>query len=171
MPFRVQEVCHNDGIYFANNAISKNMIMINRNELLNGNSFITGVSGSGKSLLAKQEVINLFLADKNADIIIIDPEKEYGKICDAFGGETIEISATSSHHINAMDINMDYADGQNPVTLKSEFMLSLCEQAVAGLGPKQKSLIDRCTANVLNDYMLRGFTGKVMTTGILIRLR
>ena len=163
MPFRVQEVCHNDGIYFANNAISKNMIMINRNELLNGNSFITGVSGSGKSLLAKQEVINLFLADKNADIIIIDPEKEYGKICDAFGGETIEISATSSHHINAMDINMDYADGQNPVTLKSEFMLSLCEQAVAGLGPKQKSLIDRCTANVLNDYMLRGFTGKVPT--------
>ena len=112
-----------------------------------------------------------FLADKNADIIIIDPEKEYGKICDAFGGETIEISATSSHHINAMDINMDYADGQNPVTLKSEFMLSLCEQAVAGLGPKQKSLIDRCTANVLNDYMLRGFTGKVMTTGFLIRLR
>ena len=163
MPFRVQEVCHNDGIYFANNAISKNMIMINRNELLNGNSFITGVSGSGKSLLAKQEVINLFLADKNADIIIIDPEKEYGKICDAFGGETIEISATSSHHINAMDINMDYADGQNPVTLKSEFMLSLCEQAVAGLGPKQKSLIDRCTANVLNDYMLRGFTGNAPT--------
>ena len=163
MPFRVQEVCHNNGTYFANNAISKNMIMINRNELLNGNSFITGVSGSGKSLLAKQEIIGLFLADKNADIIIIDPEKEYGKICDAFGGETIEISATSSHHINAMDINMDYADGQNPVTLKSEFMLSLCEQAVAGLGPKQKSLIDRCTASVLNNYMLRNFTGNAPT--------
>ena len=77
-----------NGIYFANNAISKNMIMINRNELLNGNSFITGVSGSGKSLLSNQEVINLFLADKNADTIIIDPEKEYGKIYDAFGGET-----------------------------------------------------------------------------------
>ncbi len=163
MPFRVQEVCHNNGIYFANNAISKNMILVNRNELLNGNSFITGVSGSGKSLMAKQEIINLFLSDRNADIIIIDPEKEYRKICDAFGGETVEISAMSKHHINAMDINMDYADGQNPVTLKSEFMLSLCEQAVAGLGPKQKSLIDRCTANVLNEYMLKGFVGNVPT--------
>lgn len=163
MPFRVQEVTHRNGIYFANNAISKNMIMVNRGELLNGNSFITGVSGSGKSLLAKQEIINLFLSDKNADIIIIDPEKEYGKICDAFGGECIEISATSKHHINAMDINMNYGDGQNPVTLKSEFMLSLCEQAVSSLGPKQKSLIDRCTASVLNEYMLGGFSGKAPT--------
>ena len=84
-------------------------------------------------------------------------------ICDAFGGECIEISATSKHHINAMDINMNYGDGQNPVTLKSEFMLSLCEQAVSSLGPKQKSLIDRCTASVLNEYMLGGFSGKAPT--------
>lgn len=163
MPFRAQEVCHAGGIYFANHAISKNLIMINRSELLNGNSFITGVSGSGKSILAKQEIINLYLADKNADLIIIDPEKEYGRIVDAFGGENIEISAASKNHINAMDINMDYADGQNPVTLKSEFMLSLCEQAVTGLAPKQKSLIDRCTANILNGYMRNGFVGKVPT--------
>lgn len=163
MPFRVQEVCHTGGIYYANNAISKNLIMVNRAELLNGNSFITGVSGSGKSILAKQEIINLFLSDKDADIIIIDPEREYGKIMDAFGGENIEISATSKNHINAMDINMDYADGQNPVTLKSEYMLSLCEQAVCDLGPKQKSLIDRCTANLLNGYMRSGFCGKVPT--------
>lgn len=163
MPFRVQEVCHTGGIYFANNAISKNLIMVNRAELLNGNSFITGVSGSGKSILAKQEIINLFLSDKDADIIIIDPEREYGKIMDAFGGENIEISATSKNHINAMDINMDYADGQNPVTLKSEYMLSLCEQAVCDLGPKQKSLIDRCTANLLNGYMRSGFCGKAPT--------
>ena len=137
--------------------------MVNRAELLNGNSFITGVSGSGKSILAKQEIINLFLSDKDADIIIIDPEREYGKIMDAFGGENIEISATSKNHINAMDINMDYADGQNPVTLKSEYMLSLCEQAVCDLGPKQKSLIDRCTANLLNGYMRSGFCGKAPT--------
>lgn len=97
------------------------------------------------------------------DIIIIDPEREYGKIMDAFGGENIEISATSKNHINAMDINMDYADGQNPVTLKSEYMLSLCEQAVCDLGPKQKSLIDRCTANLLNGYMRSGFCGKAPT--------
>ena len=163
MPFRVQEVCHTGGIYFANNAISKNLIMVNRAELLNGNSFITGVSGSGKSILAKQEIINLYLSDKDADIIIIDPEREYGKIIDAFGGENIEISATSKNHINAMDINMDYADGQNPVTLKSEYMLSLCEQAVCDLGPKQKSLIDRCTANLLNGYMRSGFCGNAPT--------
>ncbi len=81
MPFRVQEVCHTGGIYFANNAISKNLIMVNRAELLNGNSFITGVSGSGKSILAKQEIINLFLSDKDADIIIIDPEREYKALC------------------------------------------------------------------------------------------
>jgi len=162
MPFRVQEVCHNNGIYFANNAISKNLIMINRSELLNGNSFITGISGSGKSMIAKQELINLYLSDKNADIIIIDPEREYGKIIDALGGENIEISATSKTHINAMDINMDYADGQNPVTLKSEYMLSLCEQ-VMPLGPKQKSLIDRCTANLLNGYMRNNFEGKAPT--------
>lgn len=148
---------------YAKRAISKNLIMVNRAELLNGNSFITGVSGSGKSILAKQEIINLFLSDKDADIIIIDPEREYGKIMDAFGGENIEISATSKNHINAMDINMDYADGQNPVTLKSEYMLSLCEQAVCDLGPKQKSLIDRCTANILNGYMRNGFVGKVPT--------
>ncbi len=163
MPFRVQEVCHNNGIYFANNAISKNLIMINRSELLNGNSFITGVSGSGKSMIAKQELINLYLSDKNADIIIIDPEREYGKIIDAFGGENVDISATSKNHINAMDINIDYADGQNPVTLKSEYMLSLCEQAVSNLGPKQKSLIDRCTANLLNAYMRNNFEGKAPT--------
>ena len=162
MPFRVQEVCHSGGIYFANNAISKNLIMINRSELLNGNSFITGVSGSGKSMIAKQELINLYLSDRNADIIIIDPEREYGRIIDAFGGENVDISATSANHINAMDINMDYADGQNPVTLKSEFMLSLCEQ-VTNLGPKQKSLIDRCTANLLNEYMRNNFEWKTPT--------
>ena len=163
MPFRVQEVCHSNGVYFGNNAISKNMIFVNRNELLNGNSFITGVSGAGKSIIAKHEIIGIYLTDPSADVIVIDPENEYDKICAAFNGEMIRVSATSPHHINAMDINMDYADGQNPVTLKSEFMLSLCEQAVAGLGPKQKSLIDRCTANVLNAYMLNGFKGKAPT--------
>ena len=94
----------------------------------------------------------------------VEPTRNgYGKIMDAFGGENIEISATSKNHINAMDINMDYADGQNPVTLKSEYMLSLCEQAVCDLGPKQKSLIDRCTANLLNGYMRSGFCGKAPT--------
>ena len=163
MPFRVQEVCHKNGVYFANNAISKNMIMINRSELLNGNSFITGVSGSGKSVLAKQEIINICLADKNADIIVIDPEREYRKICETFGGENIVVSAVSNNHVNAMDMNRDYGDGANPVTLKSEFMLSLCEQLMGSLDPKQKSIIDRCTALVYRDYLLGGCTGNIPT--------
>lgn len=170
MPFRVQEVCHKNGVYFANNAISKNMIMINRAELLNGNSFITGVSGSGKSVLAKQEIINLCLADKNADIIVIDPEREYRKICETFGGENIVVSAVSNNHVNAMDMNRDYGDGANPVTLKSEFMLSLCEQLMGSLDPKQKSIIDRCTALVYRDYLLGGCTGNIPTLKIFREL-
>ena len=170
MPFRVQEVCHKNGVYFANNAISKNMIMINRSELLNGNSFITGVSGSGKSVLAKQEIINICLADKNADIIVIDPEREYRKICETFGGENIVVSAVSNNHVNAMDMNRDYGDGANPVTLKSEFMLSLCEQLMGSLDPKQKSIIDRCTALVYRDYLLGGCTGNIPTLKIFREL-
>ncbi len=163
IPFRVQEVCHNKGIYLGNNAISKNMIMVNRSELLNGNSFITGVSGSGKSLLAKQELVSELLADKNADVIVIDPEREYQKLCEAFGGENIEVSATSRNHINALDINKDYGDGTNPITLKSEFILSLCEQLTGELGPKQKSIIDRCTSQIYREYLLGGCEGEAPT--------
>ena len=162
MPFRVQEVCHKQGIYLGNNAISKNLIMVNRGELLNGNSFITGVSGSGKSILAKQEIVNLYLLDRNADILVIDPEREY-KIVEALGGERITVSATSKHHINAMDMNQDYGDGANPVTLKSEFLLSLCEQLIGSLGPKQKSIIDRCTTLVYRNYLFGGCVGETPT--------
>ena len=164
MPFCVQEICHKNGIYLGNNAISKNMIMVNHTELLNGNSFITGVSGSGKSMIAKQELTSMLLSDKNADIIVIDPEREYSKLTEAFGGETVVISATSKNNINALDVNRDYADGANPVTLKSEFILSLCEQAMNGsLTSKQKSIIDRCTSLVYRKYMLDGCTGEAPT--------
>ena len=115
--------------------------------------------------LSRDEAI-IAMVDANLQREHILPSEKapaYGKIMDAFGGENIEISATSKNHINAMDINMDYADGQNPVTLKSEYMLPLCEQAVRDLGPKQKSLIDRCTANLLNGYMRSGFGGKAPT--------
>lgn len=116
----------------------------------NGNSFILGVSGAGKSFTAKEEITNIILTDPNADIIIIDPEREYSPLVKAMQGEVIHISATSENHINAMDMNSDYGDGANPVILKSEFILSLCEQLIGGtnLGAKQKSIIDRCTASV-----------------------
>lgn len=158
IPFRAQEISHNGGIYYGQNVISKNMIIANRKYLLNGNSFILGVSGSGKSFTAKREIVNQMLSSDD-DIILIDPEREYSSLVKAMGGEIIHISATSQNHINAMDMSKDYGDGANPVILKSEFVLSLCEQLIGGqnLGAKQKSLIDRCTASVYRKYMQSNF--------------
>ena len=161
MPFKVQEIRHKDGIFYGQNAISKNMIIADRRQLLNGNSFILGVSGSGKSFTAKQEILSIRLRDPNADIIIIDPEREYAPLVKSFNGEVIKISATSDNHINAMDMNSEYGDGANPVILKSEFILSLCEQLIGSgnLGPKQKSIIDRCTANVYRVFQQGNYQG------------
>ena len=161
MPFRVQEIRHNNGIYYGQNVISKNMIIADRKQLLNGNSFILGVSGSGKSFAAKEEIITTMLRDKNSDIVLIDPENEYAHLVKALGGEVIKISATSPNHINAMDMNSEYGDGANPVILKSEFILSLCEQLIGSgkLEAKQKSIIDRCTANVYRYYQQGNYQG------------
>ena len=161
IPFRVQEINHENGIYYGQNVISKNMIIANRNKLLNGNSFILGVSGSGKSFSAKNEIVSLMLSDKNADVIIIDPEREYSPLVKAMGGEVIQISATSNNHLNAMDLNSEYGDGANPVILKSEFILCLCEQLIgtSNLGPKQKSIIDRCTASVYRHFQQGNYQG------------
>ena len=164
MPFKVQEILHDGGIYYGQNSISNNMIVANRSFLLNGNSFILGVPGSGKSFTGKNEIVNLMLSG-DADIIVIDPEREYSRLVEAMGGATIKISATSNNHINAMDMNSEYGDGANPVTLKSEFILSLCEQLIgaSNLGPMQKSIIDRCTASVYREYQQNGYTGKAPT--------
>ena len=161
MPFKVQEIRHENGIFYGQNTISKNMIIADRKQLLNGNSFILGVSGSGKSFTGKQEISSIMLKDKNADIIIIDPEKEYAPLVRSMGGAVIKISATSENHINAMDMNSEYGDGANPVILKSEFILSLCEQLIGSgyLGPKQKSIIDRCTANVYRVFQQGNYQG------------
>ena len=161
MPFRVQEIKHDNGIYYGQNVISKNMIIADRKKLLNGNSFILGVSGSGKSFIAKEEIVSIMLRDSNADIIIIDPEREENALVKSLGGEVVKISATSCNHINAMDINKEYGDGANPIILKSEFILSLCEQLIGSgnLGAKQKSIIDRCTAQVYRYYQQGNYMG------------
>ncbi len=149
MPFKAQEIRHKNGLYYGQNAISKNLILANRWELLNGNGFNLGVSGSGKSLSAKREMIQLALSTDD-DILIIDPEAECRALVEALGGQVIRISAASNNHINAMDMAEGYGDGENPVVLKSEFLLSLCEQLVGSykLNAREKSIIDRCTANV-----------------------
>ncbi len=160
MPFRAQEICHENGIYYGLNALSKNLIIADKLQLLNANEFILGVPGSGKSFTAKREILlRKLTANKKTDIIIIDPEREYTSLVKALGGSVIQISATSNNHINAMDINSKYGDGANPITLKSEFILSLCEQLVGTLDAKQKSLVDRCTANVYRHYQQGNYMG------------
>lgn len=160
-PFRVQEVNHTNGIYYGLNVISKNMIVADRKQLLNGNSFILGVSGSGKSFSAKNEIVSLALRDSNADILIIDPEIEYAKLIGPLNGQNVVISATSNNHINPMDINSEYGEGSNPVTLKSEFILSLCEILMKDkkLGPLEESIIDRCTNKVYRSYQQGNYQG------------
>lgn len=165
MPFKVQEIRHSDGIFYGQNVISKNMIIADRKKLLNGNSFILGVSGSGKSFISKNEIISIMLRNPDIDVICIDPERESSRLVKALGGEVIHISATSDNHINAMDMNSEYGDGANPVILKSEFILSLCEQLIGSnnLGPKQKSIIDRCTASVYRQFQQNNYEGNPPT--------
>lgn len=162
MPFKAQEIMDTGGIYYGQNVISKNLIVANRRSLLNNNAFITGVSGSGKSFTAKREIASLALSSgKNLEILIIDPENEFHSLVDGLGGEVIHISATSPNHINAMAMEEGYGGDENPIVLKSEFLLSLCEQLIGNgkLSAKEKSLIDRCTAKVYRKYIRAGYTG------------
>lgn len=161
MPFKTQNIHHQDGIFYGQNIISKSMVIADRKKLLNGNSFILGVSGSGKSFAAKNEIVSIVLNNSDSDVIIIDPEREYSHLVQALHGEVIKISATSNNHINAMDMNSDYSDSANPIVLKSEFVLSICEQLLGGtvLGAKQKSIIDRCTANTYRHYQQGNYMG------------
>lgn len=155
-PFRVQEILDKGGIYYGENAISHNLILVNKENLLNQSSFLLGVPGSGKSFSAKELITFLALSTED-DILICDPEGEYSELVKALGGEVISISASSRDHINAMDMAEGYGDGVNPVVDKSEFILSLFEQLdKKGLGPKEKSIIDRCTALVYDDYNKTG---------------
>ena len=161
IPFRAQDVFHDNGQYFGVNVISKNLILANRRELLNGNEVVLGVSGGGKSFTAKFDIFFQYLAT-DADILIIDPEREYGPLTRALGGTVIDISETSQNHINAMDINKDYGEGADPVIEKTDFIMSLCEQ-FTDLTANIRSLLDRCVKIVYRDYQQRGYTGTVPT--------
>ena len=164
MPFRVQEIMDGGGIYCGENAISHNLIMCNKEKLLNPNSFLLGVPGSGKSFNAKMLIVFLALATGD-DILICDPEREYASLIEAMGGEVIRIAAGSPDHINAMDMVEGYGDGGNPIIEKSEFVLSLFEQLDRnGIGPVQRSLIDRCTEAIYDDFQNGG---KVPTLCVL----
>lgn len=154
MPYKTQEIIDNDGIYYGINAISHNLLMCNRKLLLNGNGFILGVSGSGKSFASKMEIAMAALFTDD-DIIIVDPEHEYAPLIKKLGGQVIEMSPTSKNRINAMEMSREYIDGENPIALESEFVMSVCEQAIGSgkIDARDKSIIDRCTDNIFKDYL------------------
>ena len=170
IPFRAQEILQNGGIYYGQNAVSKNMIVADRRKLLNGNSFRLGVSGSGKSFSAKEEIVSIVLTT-NDDVLILDPESEFGYLVEALGGEVIRVSASSGTHLNAMDMDQAYGDERNPLIEKSEFILSLFEQLVGAgnLSAKEKSILDRCTADVYRDYIRSGYQSEAPTLKDLYR--
>ena len=156
MPFRVQEIMDAGGIYYGVNAISNNLLMCKKENLMNFNAAIFGVPGSGKSFSAKSEIEELALQTTD-DILICDPEREYAALAEAFGGEVIRIAAGSPDHINAMDMVEGYGDSGDPVIEKSQFILSLFEQLdKKGINAKERSIIDRCVGKVYEEYQHGG---------------
>ena len=157
VPFTTQELFQDgkEALYCGLNALSNNLIMVDRKLLKNPNGLILGTPGSGKSFSAKREIANVFLVT-NDDIIICDPEAEYGPLVEHLHGQVVKISPTSTDYLNPMDLNLNYSDDENPLSLKSDFILSLCELIVGGkdsLMPVEKTIIDRCVRSVYREYL------------------
>ena len=160
VPFTTCELFQEgEALYYGLNALSNNLIMANRKNLKNPNGLFLGTPGSGKSFSAKREIVNVFLLTED-DIIIADPENEYGPLVQQFGaqGQVIDISPTSTNYINPMDINLDYSDDENPITLKSDFILSLCDLVIGG--KEGLSLYDMCFDND-TDYGISTWDEKI----------
>ena len=157
IPFTTQELFQTgkEALYCGLNALSNNLIMVDRKNLKNPNGLILGTPGSGKSFSAKREIANVFFVTDD-DIIICDPEAEYGTLVERLHGQVIHISPTSGDYINPMDLNLNYSEDENPLSLKSDFILSLCELIVGGkegLQPVEKTVVDRCVRLVYRDYL------------------
>ena len=157
VPFTTQELFQREGepLYYGLNALSNNLIMVDRKALKNPNGLILGTPGSGKSFSAKREIANAFLITQD-DITICDPEGEYYPLVERLQGQVIKISPTSGHYINPMDINLNYSEDESPLSLKSDFILSLCELIVGGregLQPIEKTVTDRCVRMVYQAYL------------------
>jgi len=156
IPFTTCELFQTgEAMYYGLNALSNNMIMANRKHLKNPNGLFLGTPGSGKSFAAKREILNVFLLTED-DIIISDPEAEYFPLVNRLGGQIVKLSPNSPQYINPMDINVNYSDEDDPLTLKSDFILSLCELIVggkSGLEPVEKTIIDRCVRLVYRDFL------------------
>ena len=156
VPFTTQELFQDgkEALYYGLNALSNNLIMVDRKKLKNPNGLILGTPGSGKSFSAKREITNAFLTTSD-DIIVCDPEAEYAALVTRLKGQVIKISPSSTQCINPMDINSNYSEEDNPIALKSDFILSLCELVVGGkegLQPVEKTVIDRCVHQIYQTY-------------------
>ena len=155
VPFTTQELfTEGESLYYGLNALSNNMIMVDRKRLKNPNGLILGTPGSGKSFSAKREITNAFLIT-NDDIVISDPEAEYYPLVQKLGGQVIKLSPNSTDYINPLDINLDNGE-QDPIRDKSDFIISLCEQVVGGrygLDGEEVSIIDRCVRSMYESYM------------------
>lgn len=167
MPFRSTEFQEENGFCYGQNQITKNLILINPKSQQSANCVICGMPGGGKSMLEKWIVINKILATANDqhEILIIDPEREYAPLVKALGGVVVYFSMDSKTHVNAMEISAGYDRSDNPIATKADFMMSLCEHLLypTPVGPKQKSIIDRCTEIVLRDYVRNGYQGEAPT--------
>ena len=157
VPFTTQELFQTEGepLYYGLNALSNNLIMVDRKRLKTPNGLILGTPGSGKSFSAKREITNAYLITDD-DVIICDPEGEYYPLVERFHVQVVKISPASSHYINPMDMNLNYSDDDNPLSLKSDFLLSLCELIVGGregLQPIEKTVIDRAVRLVYQPYL------------------
>ena len=156
VPFTTQELfMEGDSLYYGLNAVSNNMIMVDRKRLKNPNGLILGTPGSGKSFSAKREITNCFLITED-DIIVCDPEAEYSALVQALHGQVVRVSPVSDQYINPMDLNLNYSEEDNPLSLKADFILSLCELIVGGkngLEPVEKTIIDRCVRLVYQEYL------------------
>ena len=165
IPFKVQEIMDKGGIYFGENAISHNLIMCNKENLLNQSAFLLGVPGSGKSFNAK-ELITFLMLNTDDDILICDPEGEFAPLVEAMGediGTVIHVAAGGKHRLNAMYMVEGYGEN-NPIVEKSQFIMSLVEQIDKnGVGPHHKSIIDRCTAQVYKEAAETGIVPTLAT--------
>ena len=173
VPFTTQELFMNgEALYYGLNALSNNLIMADRKKLKNPNGLILGTPGSGKSFSAKREITNAFLITPD-DIAIIDPEQEYSPLVQRLGGQVIDISPASDQYINPMDLTLNYSEDDNPLTLKSDFILSLMELIVggkSGLEPVEKTVVDRCVHMVYRDYLQDPRPEKMPVLGDLYEL-
>ena len=170
IPFITQELFQRGAaLYYGLNALSSNMILCDRKRLKNPNGLILGTPGSGKSFAAKREITNAFLITDD-DIIICDPEAEYYPLVRRLHGQVIRISPTSTQYVNPMDINLNYSEDDNPLALKSDFLLSLCELVIGGkegLMPVEKTVIDRSVRNVYRPFLAAPDPAKMPILGDL----